>query len=101
MTKLIQDPDLYARMTEPHENLETAQVVLDAFQKDLAALREKYRIPELVVLYSVNLVQDGQTVPAVGAYYRGSQPESERLVKFAFYETEAGRAMLNAIQKLA
>jgi hypothetical protein len=47
------DPEKYERLAEPFESDELALVAARAFLGELATLREKYRIPELIVQYQL------------------------------------------------
>ena len=53
MKQFKPDPELYERMAEPFANREEAGAALYGFRDELARLREKYHIAELVGVIAV------------------------------------------------
>lgn len=44
------NPELYARMSEPYDSAEQAQVALAVFMEGVAELRQKHRIAEVAIV---------------------------------------------------
>lgn len=78
------DPAKYARLAKPHESQKHAEVAVKAFTAELAALREKYRIPELLIQFQVYLKMDEGEGSMRGGAGWGNQSLQAELAKRAF-----------------
>lgn len=54
----VNDPALYRRLSEPHESAEAFEHAVKAFGEGLRALREKYRLPDVVYVIAANVIGD-------------------------------------------
>lgn len=92
------DPALYRRMCEPFASAEEANAALTAFYDELRALREKHRIADVHVTWSVNVVfPDGET-PSIGGAHIGDPAKAESMAAWAFgFETADTRAQIERI----
>lgn len=78
------DPAKYKRLAKPFEDEEHARVALSAFMVEVVALREKYRVPELVVQFQVYIkTPEGEFSVSGGAGY-GDQAKQATMMKRAF-----------------
>lgn len=64
----IHDPDLYARMCEPHPDADAATAAYKAFFAEVSAARERHRIRDVVVVSTLSLKADDGSV-ATGVLY--------------------------------
>lgn len=78
------DAAKYARLSKPHESEETARVAVKAFMGEIATLREKYRIPELIIQYQVYVQIDGEEHAMHGGCGWGNQGKQAELAKRSF-----------------
>lgn len=98
------DPDKYKRLAEPFQDRLEAQRACNAFIDELAALREKYHIPELccqLVVYVKTETPDGEggKESIAGGAGWGNQIVQARMARaMADRETDAA---LDMIQNLA
>jgi len=56
----ISDPDLYKRLCEPFPSVESANDSLDNFFKDFRELREKYGIPDVLLIVRSIYMDQGE-----------------------------------------
>lgn len=62
----IRDPELYKRLAKPFETAAAELEATNAFHREMRALREKYKIPDVVVLTSTRSKEsDEDTVQVV------------------------------------
>lgn len=78
--KVVHDPVLYARMSEPHPTFEAGGVAIDAFFADVRAAREKHRVRDVHVVAAV-AVENGP--PAVSVLECGDYHVMPKLIGVA------------------
>lgn len=71
MSDPINDPELYRKMSVPFESLEDAQSASNSFFEEVAALREKYKIPDIIAIARFSFMMDGQEAETAMVSTRG------------------------------
>ncbi len=100
MSKHINDPGLYRRLSEPLDSMELATKKGQDFYDEVCKLREKYHIPELVLSFGINVKdQDGKETMVVQVGQRGSA-RADRLILELVRGTRFGEALLTMIDEL-
>ncbi len=85
-------PDRYRRLSEPFESAEAIDAALAGFHKELEALREKYKIPDVYVIISANgLTEDGVEGAFTTTLQFGSEERAESLTAYAYGLASARR----------
>jgi hypothetical protein len=98
---VINDPALYRKLSEPKENLEAAKAAFDAFYKDLREIREKHGIPDLVISYAANYLNEhGKESAAIQISNCGDSARSQRLILELVKPTRLGEALLELIEEV-
>lgn len=77
------DPAKYKRLCEPFDTKELAELAFRGFVGELAKLREKYRIPELIVQYECRVMIDDKVCGMHGGCGWGNQLYQAQLAKRA------------------
>lgn len=74
--------ELYRRLSEPWPTPEDANAAMHEFDAELAKLREKYRVPDLIVISEQHAIRlnDGHEVTALSVLRWGNAVEHETLV---------------------
>lgn len=62
MSDSIQDPENYGRMARPYDTQTDAVAALNGFLNEVLLLRQKWRIPEVVVGCAVYFGEDNKTM---------------------------------------
>lgn len=70
----VQDPDLYERMSVPHESFDKALESYKAFFAEISAARERYRIRDVVIVSMLSWREGERTVGQLVVGHRGSAP---------------------------
>lgn len=95
--KRVEDPERYHRLAKAHPSAEAAATAVHNFWTELATLREKYGIPDVLAVCSVNyrgaggVVLSGMHVVSYGdsalrpmmalAIYREESPMIQKLIE--------------------
>lgn len=77
------DPEKYERLSQPFESADEAQKVAEAFFNAVAALREQYRIPDLVIQFYVNLKEGDKVLRLSGGGGWGNQLNQATMMREA------------------
>lgn len=83
-SKPIKDPSLYRRMSEPHESIETANAAWLAFYDDVRAVREKHRIPDVLIVAELAFINNGEEAHAPVCSTIGNARIAVELAAFAY-----------------
>ncbi len=84
------NPERYREMSKPFPTAEAANTALDAFYKDLGALRVKHRLADVYVVASVNvLAEDGDEMQTVGRMMWGDELKALMLTAWAMGTEQA------------
>jgi hypothetical protein len=78
------DPDKYAELSMPFESEEEANKVASAFFNAVRAIREQYRIPELIIQFQLYVQTDEGVRALRGGGGWGDQHLQAELAKRAF-----------------
>ena len=70
----INDPDLYERMSVPHESFDKALESYKAFFVEVSAARERHRIRDVVIVSMLSWREGERAVGQVVVGHRGSAP---------------------------
>ncbi len=60
MKKVTNDPEKYRRMSVPYKSEEEAREMLTAFLGELGEIREKYKVPNVVLVTKASVMIEGQ-----------------------------------------
>ena len=74
------NPGLYRRLCEPHESVEAANADMRAFVEAVSELREKHRIPDVVLICEVVAMRNGGEVLAQSGMEWGDMTHHEMMV---------------------
>lgn len=87
------NPELYRRLSEPWPTPEDANAALREFDAEVAKLREKFRIPNLIAVCEINALrtEDGREGTAMIVLRWGNASEHEALVARALGLVQADR----------
>lgn len=90
-SQLIHDPKLYRELSQPFASVEAASEALDKFNSEVRELRSKYRIPDVVILTSVNIDYPDGEASAIGISHHGSPAVAQSIASYAagYYAAEA------------
>ena len=77
---VINDPDLYERMSVGHPSLTEACKALKDFSDEVQALREKYVIRDLVLLAGAIATVEGERLYLTTGGYRGTPVHAINLI---------------------
>lgn len=89
-TKTITNPSLYRDLDKPFESPASANVAVQAFWDDVYALREKHRIPDILMVMRVPL-DEGDSFVMMTA---GNQLYAESMAAFGFGQATADRQQM-------
>ena len=79
------DPGRYRRLQEPFENAEALDVAIEGLHRELGALREKYKIPDIYIVFSANaMTSDGAEGQFMSTLQFGSGERGEALAAYAY-----------------
>lgn len=79
------DPERYRKASEPHASPEAAVEALNAFVDEVAELRVKYRVTNLLLVYTAGMINvDGTEQHAMGSGGFGNQAAWEGMAAFAY-----------------
>jgi hypothetical protein len=67
------NPGLYRRLSEPFADADAANEAIQAFFVEVEALREKHRIPDVLVLVEANMMTDGVETRGGARLFRGDK----------------------------
>lgn len=86
------NPGLFRRMAEPFPNVEAANVAVEAFWDEFAALREKHKVTNVyVIVESPYLADDGEETGMCLCGMIGDSQKSEAMTAYAFGRESAKR----------
>jgi len=87
------EPDLkrYRQASEPHSTRADAEAAAKAFYDDLAELRVKHRIRDVLVVYSVSFEENDQELSSFGLTGFGNQTLWESMAAFAYGSEKRSR----------
>jgi hypothetical protein len=98
--KMISDPGLQRKLSEPVESKEAAIKLGQEFYEELCKLREKYHVAEVVVALGINALNEkGEEVFVIQTGYRGGA-KTDRLILELTQQTRFGAAILAAIDEM-
>jgi hypothetical protein len=90
--KVKRDPTLWREMQEPHESLSATNAAVEGFFEELGALREKYRLADVVVVGRVvYLDEQGGEVEAMTTSVYGESLRAESMAAYAYGSFAAKR----------
>lgn len=78
------NPKLWREMQEPHASIEAANEASRGFYEELGALREKYRMADLLVVCRVRVVIDGDEREALTPTFYGEWLRAESMAAYAY-----------------
>ena len=86
MKEVHQNHELYERLSEPYPNRECANAALDEFRNRVRALREELRIPEVLLVAAVHMLEgpDNEIKSTVGSLSLGNSGCAGDLVAIAY-----------------
>lgn len=92
---------IYRKLCVPKDTAEQANQDLNEFFMELAALREKYGLPDVLCVVAVNVnYGDGQEGEAVTYMNYGQRAKVESLAAYAYGRAQAeSRAIINQLFK--
>lgn len=95
------DPEKYRRLSTPFESEDEARKATDGFLDELARLREKYHVPELVCQFQVYVKMPEENVGSlVGGAGWGDQLRQAKLAKrMADREFDATLQMIQTLSE--
>ena len=86
------DPARYRKASEPHTSPEAADEAVGAFLGDVAELRVKHKIRDLLIVYGLCLIErDGSETSGVGISGFGNQSLWESMAACAYGREKAAR----------
>ena len=85
------NPGLYRRLCEPHDSVEAANADMRAFVEAISELREKHRIPEVVLICEVVAIRDGGEVIVQTGMEWGDMAHHEMMVARALGQIQGER----------
>ena len=80
----IEDVERYAKASRPHESVEDCNKAIENVFDEVMALREKYHIENILVVYTVNINEEGNTGSSMGMFGGGNHTMFESMAAFAF-----------------
>ena len=92
MTKSVQNPELYRKLSEPFDSLAVANEALNSLMDDMRVLREKHHIPDLY--WVVRITAKNPDESETGAYSNGGMGnvlEWEAMLAYALGVEQAER----------
>ena len=90
MTK--HDPEKYRLLSEPFKSADIANDALTAFYEELAALREKHHVADLLVVTQVRvMLRPNEPGTALSSGYMGDSANAEILAAFGLGEETVRR----------
>lgn len=98
--KITNNPELYHKLSQPFESAEEANKSLAAFHAELSLLRQKHKLPDmLVVVMADTKYEDGNIGQFFQQFGFGSQQNQAILAAYAHGKAQADFRQL--INKLA
>lgn len=90
------DPDNYREMSAPFASPEEADAALRAFADEFYALRNKYRIADILAVVNVSIrYEDGRVGEVVTRSYYGNEHKAESLAAWSMgYEQSERQARI-------
>lgn len=96
------DPALYRRLCEPHASIDALNAELEAFYKSVRELREKHKLPEVLVIVAANVMDDGVEYEVQSSAYNGDVRNAAYMIARAYGESIAeARAMIGKLASKA
>lgn len=84
LSGIVKDPALYRQLSEPYESTAALTEAFMKFNEELRALREKYRIPDLVYVIVGNaLNEEGEECSAITMGNAGDSTKMELMLAWA------------------
>ena len=87
----INDPENYRKLLEPFATPEAANIALIAFYDEVRAARNKHRIPDVLVVASMNVAYDSGEGRAISRKYDGDISREESMAAYAYGAAGAER----------
>lgn len=86
------NPARYRKAAEPHASPEAASEAVEAFFDEVAELRVKYKIRDLLMVYGLCFTErDGSKTTSLGVSGFGNQTLWESMAAFAYGREKAAR----------
>jgi len=87
----IIDKDNYERCSVPFESAEEANAAMLEFWQQMYAMRNKYRVTEMLITFCVPVKVEGKVVEMFGSLAAGSELFTETLAAWALAKAESAR----------
>lgn len=86
------DADNYHKLNQPFESADDANAALEAFWEEFYALRNKYKIPDVLVVFRLMCrTKDGDVAELFGSLNAGSEMYAESLAAWGYGRESAQR----------
>jgi len=99
LEKKVSDPENYYKLSEPFENSEQCNEMLEGFYNEIAELRKKYRIRDLLIVTNGSVrYDDGKIGEFLNHSSFGSEIKQEILAAYAYGQTQSEhRELINKL----
>lgn len=97
--KVTNDPENYYNLSQPFENADDANKAISDFYDDVALLRKKHRIPDVLITIKGSVKYDTGVGDFMNVISFGNQLNQVPMAAYSFGKTQADQREL--INKLA